>query len=157
MGKNKLDANPELIFVADDDPRDQALIRCAFDKAHFGKQLAMTANDQSALDYLRQQQARRALPDMMVLGLDMPGEESYRVLHTMTNDPALRKIPVVVFSNSAQQKDIRYSYRQGAWLYVIKPASTREYESIVHTMKNFWQRHCCLPQTPLNACTEILA
>jgi response regulator of citrate/malate metabolism len=68
----------------------------------------------------------------------------------MSQNQALRNLPVLVFSTADQQKDIRQSYRQGAWYYLIKPNCASDYARVVEDMRAFWLRQCARAYTPLD-------
>ena len=64
----------------------------------------------------------------------------------MKSDPALRRIPVVIFSTSQAAKDIECCYELGANSYVSKPPTLGEWVSAVKLLKDFWIGCACLPR-----------
>ena len=64
----------------------------------------------------------------------------------MKSEPALRRIPVVIFSTSQAAKDIERSYELGANSYVSKPPTLAGWVSAVKLLNEFWIGCACLPR-----------
>ena len=64
--------------------------------------------------------ARAERPDLILLDLIMPKLQGFEVLRSLKQDPATSPIPVIVFSNLGQERDIRQAMEAGAAEYVIK-------------------------------------
>ncbi|MBU6388690.1 response regulator [Patescibacteria group bacterium] len=63
---------------------------------------------------------RELLPNLVLLDLVMPKKDGYEVLDEMRNDEVLKKIPVVIISNSGQPVEIEKILELGAKDYIIK-------------------------------------
>lgn len=66
------------------------------------------------------QALREFKPDFVLLDIVMPKKNGYEVLEEMSKDEKLRKIPVVVISNSGQPVEIERILALGAKDYVVK-------------------------------------
>jgi twitching motility two-component system response regulator PilH len=53
----------------------------------------------------------------------MPGVDGFRATRTLANDPATRKIPVIMVSSKGQETDRIWGMRQGAVDYLVKPVT----------------------------------
>ena len=75
-----------------------------------------------AISFLRHQgkYASAPAPDLVVLDLNLPRRDGRQVLSDMKTDPALAKIPVVIFTTSQASSDISRSYELGANCYSEK-------------------------------------
>lgn len=138
-------ASPSLILVADDDPGDRALIRRALVEGGFGRDIVAVKDGEEALNYLQRQGsygdlAGQPLPDLLILDLNMPRVDGKQVMRAMSADPALKAIPVVIFTTSDQSDDIAESYDQGAWYYMVKPMGVAGYARMVEVLRGFWGR-----------------
>lgn len=100
--------NPHLILLVDDDADDLMLIQEAileldnsfrFHEAHDGRH---------ALNYLRSLAEGESYPGLIVLDINMPVLDGREMLAILKSDPALKEIPVVVFSTSSNPSDIEY-------------------------------------------------
>jgi twitching motility two-component system response regulator PilH len=65
-------------------------------------------------------QAKSGEYDIILLDMIMPALHGLEAIQTLKKDPATAKIPVLVFSNSAQDQDIEVAKRAGAVNYLVK-------------------------------------
>jgi DNA-binding response OmpR family regulator len=125
MSADDASANPgnsrikRIVLIADDDPDILGLIAFKVGKAGF---TVVTATDGIAALEL----ARRTLPAIAVLDVSMPGLSGLEVCREMRADPALAKIPVLLLTARAQERDIEAGFDVGATDYMVKPFSPRE-------------------------------
>jgi DNA-binding response OmpR family regulator len=59
-------------------------------------------------------------PDLILLDIVMPKKDGYEVLEDMQKDDSLKKIPVIVISNSGQPVEIERILKLGVKDYIIK-------------------------------------
>ena len=64
---------------------------------------------------------QRELPDLIVSDVMMPQMDGFEVLAATHADPALRGIPFVFLSASAEPEKLEAALQQGATGYVTKP------------------------------------
>ena len=69
--------------------------------------------------------ARRAMPDLILLDLNLPDISGAEVMRTLLSDPATRAIPVVVLSADATPQQFDRLSRMGARAYLTKPVPMR--------------------------------
>jgi two-component system, response regulator len=77
-------------------------------------------------------------PKLVLLDVKMPKVDGLDVLRRMMEDEALRMIPVVMLTSSAEERDIVDSYRFGANSYVVKPMDLDEFDRVVSEMGLYW-------------------
>jgi CheY-like chemotaxis protein len=82
----------------------------------------------------------------VVLDLNLPRKDGCEVLSDIKADPALAKIPVVIFTTSQAHSDITRSYKLGANCYLRKPGNLPEFVEVVQCMAQFWLGFASLPQ-----------
>lgn len=75
---------------------------------------------------------QHAQPDLIFLDMKMPCKTGIDCLRLLKAQPALRSLPVIVYTMSAKQADIDQAYEQGAALYIVKP---EQYPGLVDTLK----------------------
>ncbi len=66
------------------------------------------------------QAMREAEPDIVLLDIVMPKMSGLEVLEEMNNDQKLKKIPVIIISNSGQPVELDRAQRLGAKDWLIK-------------------------------------
>jgi CheY-like chemotaxis protein len=83
---------------------------------------------------------------LILLDLNMPRMGGIEVLQKLNTDGELKKLPVVVFTSSNHQADIKKCYDLGANAYVNKPIDFSELEKTVETIVHFWLNINVKPQ-----------
>ena len=83
-----------------------------------GYEVESAADGEEAID-----RARSFRPAVVIADLVMPGVDGFRATRTLANDPATRKIPVIMVSSKSQETDRIWGMRQGAVDYLVKPVT----------------------------------
>ncbi len=89
-------------------------------------------NGKDALDFLQSTCGDSAVnPDVILLDLNMPLINGLDCLSAIRALAHLRDLPVLMYSTSAYVEQINQSYRNGANLYIQKPASVEGIKKIL--------------------------
>jgi len=125
---------PTLLHVEDEDG-SAYLFRRAVREAGFSALVFRVSNGEEALAFLRRSgpYADAERPHLMVLDLNLPKIDGLSVLRRISNDEALRSIPVVVLSTSSRQTDKEKAFSLGARHYIVKPDNFEELTERVKT------------------------
>jgi two-component system alkaline phosphatase synthesis response regulator PhoP len=67
------------------------------------------------------EKAREENPDLIVLDLMLPKMDGYKVCRMLKFDAKYKKIPVVMLTARAQEKDESLGYEVGADVFITKP------------------------------------
>src|SRR4051812_25357918 len=113
-----------MILVADDD-RD-ILDLVAFKLSAAGHELITATDGATALT-----EARRAVPDIVVLDVAMPGMSGLDVCRELRAEPITSAIPVILLTARGQESDVEAGFAVGADDYIVKPFSPRELQTRV--------------------------
>ena len=73
--------------------------------------------------------------DLVILDLNLPKVHGLEVLSYIKSMHGLKQIPVVIMTGSLNRDDEKRARELGASEYVIKPASNREFETLIVRMK----------------------
>lgn len=124
------------ILLVEDNPRDLELTLRALRKNHLANSIATVSDGEEALDFLfgRGKYAGRDVnnhPKVVFLDLKLPKVDGIEVLRQVKSDERTRKIPIVVVTSSAEERDRLESYNLGVNSYVVKPI---EFDSFVKTI-----------------------
>jgi len=85
------------------------------------------------------------LPALMLLDLNLPGIDGRELLQQFRQDDRLRIVPVIVFSTSANPRDVRFCYGAGANAYMVKPVGLDRLERMLQALVAFWLHTVVLP------------
>ncbi|MCA9149368.1 MAG: response regulator [Planctomycetales bacterium] len=142
-------ARPIEILLVEDNDADAFLTQKAFDGNRIINRVHRVEDGVNALAYLRHQDPYidAVRPDLILLDLNMPRKNGREVLKEIKNDPDLRRIPVVVFTTSDDEKDVFDSYEQQANSYITKPVDLEKLREVLQKMKEYWFSIVKLPPT----------
>ena len=130
------------ILVVEDSAEDFMALGRAFRKHALQNPVLRCADGDQALEYLKGYGKHpswpKSLPAIILLDLNMPGTDGRAVLAELKQDPHLRNIPVIIFSTSANQRDIDDCYRMGANSYLTKPIIYAELEERIRLIIDYW-------------------
>jgi CheY-like chemotaxis protein len=135
------------ILLVDDNPADTDLIRDVLGRGQHPAHVSTVMDGEEAMAFL-QRQGRftgAAVPDLVMLDLNLPRKDGRAVLAEVRADAGLRRLPIVVFTTSQARHDIQRSYELGANCYVSKPGNLQDFVSAVRTIEQFWLNFAHLP------------
>jgi CheY-like chemotaxis protein len=81
-----------------------------------GFRVLKTSSSAPALGMIAQEK-----PDLVLLDIMMPEVSGLELLREMREDPALKRIPVVIISARSMPADVRSGMAAGAFTYLTKP------------------------------------
>jgi two-component system, chemotaxis family, response regulator Rcp1 len=133
------------IMLVEDDLGDQKLIKMSLKEQRIANTPVVTSSAEEALEYLKKNKAQGsedALPDLILLDLNMPGMGGKEFLRQLKADPELGAIPVVILTTSDSDKDILESFKLHAAGYVKKPVNLTDFQEVMHTLTDYWFTIC---------------
>ena len=101
------------ILIIEDDSFLQGLASTKLEKEGFSVRGA--SNSDEAMKLLAAD-----LPDLILCDLVMPGIDGFGILKMVRENPTTAKIPLIVFSNLSEDKDIKRAKELGATDYMVK-------------------------------------
>lgn len=136
-------AKPKKIILADPNISDIELTKAAFAQSGVPLDVTSVHDGQALLNLLRSEYLGNIA--LVLMDLSLPQVGGLDVLKIMYNDDELKKLPVIVFTNSKEEADILSCYEFGANAYVIKPMNIDEFNESVSAIANFWGEINVLP------------
>ena len=135
------------LLVVEDNAADARLVIEALRGCAVPTQIAVMRDGIQALSYLRGEgeHTDTALPDMILLDLNLPRKDGRQVLTEIKSDQALKHIPVVMFTSSEAEHDVLQAYRNGASCYLVKPLELTTYFALLQEVVTFWGTRARLP------------
>jgi len=147
-----IDADHAILVVDDSDDDYEVLLRTFRIISGITNPLHRCEDGGQALDYLflrgsYQHRADIVRPAIILLDLNMPGIDGYRVLAEIKEDASLKSIPVIIMTTSNDERDVETCYRMGANAYVRKPFGSSDFLDTMKRVTNFWVGCAQLPRT----------
>ncbi len=138
---------PVEILLVEDSPSDADLTEEALSDGKVLNHLHWVEDGVEALAFLRRQgkYSKAPRPDLILLDLNLPKKDGREVLAQIKADPSLKRIPVVILSTSAAERDILKTYELNANCYVTKPIDLEQFISVVKLIEEFWLALVKLP------------
>ena len=115
------------ILIADDDLDQCYLFRLILNSIDPSIELHQVHTGDELLDYLDYNSV-----DLLFLDLHMPCKTGFLCIQEIRTDPRGKLLPIIVYSNSTNQRDIQTVYSLGADLYVVKPFSSTHLRNALH-------------------------
>lgn len=133
------------ILLIDDSPTDADLVRRSLSKGPGAPRLIIADDGAEALRILRETPRGTALPDLILLDLNMPPHSGFRILSEIKSDPVLRPIPVVIMTSSQAECDVSNAYGLLANCYIAKPMDIDGFADTLRDIETFWFSRAILP------------
>ena len=136
------------ILLVEDNPGDVRLVKEAIHGNPRSIDLAVARDGEEAVTILRQNavEGPHCLPSLILLDLNLPKKNGREVLTEIKKDPPLKRIPVVVFSASQAETDIKATYDLHTNCYIPKPIDLDQYLNTIWAILDFWLDLVKLPK-----------
>ncbi len=124
------------LLLIDDDEIERMKFKRVCQKNNYTHTVLEAANGEIALDILKH---KEALPNLILLDLNMPKMNGIEFLSTLKSNESLKYIPIIVMSSSDNDKDVKECYELGIAGYVIKPLHFAEYSKRIVSLLSYWE------------------
>lgn len=146
-------AQPFELLIVEDNPSDAQLLTEVLGALCPNCRSQVVTDGHAALRYLRRGPGFEGAPtpSLVLLDLHLPhlGMNGLDVLSAIKSDPCLRLIPVVVFTGSAQEEDVRLAYQGYANCFLTKPVGHAAYLATLSSLERFWCQVARLPSAEM--------
>ncbi len=146
----KVNGNPIVILMADDDADDRMLTRDALEESRVLNDLRFVEDGEELMEYLTRKGKYASVedsprPGLILLDLNMPKKDGREALKEIKADPNLRRIPVVIMTTSKAEEDVFRSYDFGASSFITKPVTFDRLVELMRTLGEYWVEFVELP------------
>ncbi|MBX0296147.1 response regulator [Haloarcula nitratireducens] len=132
------------VLVVEDNAADRRLFEEAAAEVEFSN-LEFATDTQGAIEFFptlsedSEGSDAAAMPDLLLLDLDIPGEGGMALLEELkaSSEPC-RRVPILVLSSEDDQETIDRAYDLGANAYLTKPVDYEAYVALVAEVRDFW-------------------
>jgi CheY-like chemotaxis protein len=118
------------ILLADDDLDDCNFFKHALDELSPSAQLTTVNDGEQLMQYLSEKTEH--LPHVLFLDINMPRKNGPDCLSEIKRIPALKDIPVVMFSTSNSWDTINMLFKSGSHVYIHKPSDFAQLKQVIH-------------------------
>lgn len=128
------------VLMADDDEEDCILAKEAFEASGARAAFSCVEDGIELMDYLseRSRSDPGGLPALVLLDLNMPRKDGREALLEIKAESALRHIPIVILTTSEEEKDIAFTMKAGANLFITKPETFDEWVRMMDSLAERW-------------------
>lgn len=123
------------ILLVEDDPADAELALRALARIGIAAVVEHAPDAEHALEVL---QTHGLSPRLVLLDLKLPGMSGLDLLKALRANPETRLLPIVVFTSSAEPRDLTGSYGSGANAYAQKPVDFDAFGNTLRRVCDFW-------------------
>ena len=133
----------EEILLVEDNPNDAELTLRALRRHNLANQVVHVADGAEAIDFVfgkgtHADRQGAPMPRLVLLDLKLPKVDGIEVLRVLKGEEASRRIPVVVLTSSAEERDIAMSYELGVNSYIVKPVEFENFAQAVADLGLYW-------------------
>jgi CheY-like chemotaxis protein len=133
------------ILVVEDHDDQWTLIQATITSSMPDTEAIWISDPSQVIDYL-QAQPERQVPDLILLDLYMPQRaDGWQCLEAIKQCESARLVPIVIFSQSDSQEDVKRSYALGCSAYLAKPSNPQQWLDYFTVLRNYWWEAATLP------------
>ncbi len=139
-----------VILMVDDDDEDVYLTKRAFSAQSDKLVFNSVSNGASLFSFLNREGDYSSVPasetpDVLLLDINMPGQNGFEIIQQLRDDPKHSHIPVVFLTTSTSDRDVRKAYQLGASSFICKSMNSSEMRAIAAEFINYWFGFARLP------------
>ena len=107
------------ILIVDDSPTERYYLTDILVRNGFT--VTTAENGEEALAKIRADR-----PELILMDVVMPGANGFQITRSITRDPELASVPIIICSSKNQETDRIWGMRQGARDYLVKPVDPEQ-------------------------------
>ena len=123
------------ILLIEDDMIETMKLQRTVSKNQLKHSIVEVKNGEEALKKLR---STSALPDIILLDLNMPRMSGIEFLEILKSDNVLKYLPTIILTTSENRADLLKCYELGIAGYIIKPLKYEDYEIKLTKTLQYW-------------------
>jgi two-component system response regulator len=130
--------------MAEDSEHDVLAIERLWSNLKLPNPLKIVGDGRECLDYLLGcgeyvNVPDRPTPGLLLLDINLPVVDGFKVLRQIKETPVLRRLPVVVFTSSSRVEDKLRAYDLGANAFLTKPVGAENLAHALKLIQAYWE------------------
>ena len=137
-----------VLLIAEDDADDRFLMQTALEETKWQAEIKFVENGIELLHYLenlKEIDGEIQYPKFILLDLNMPKMDGREALKQLKLNTQFKKIPVIIFSTTKNETEVKRCYELGANTYVVKPISFDSLVNMIQHIYTYWIKTATLP------------
>ncbi|MEO0358759.1 MAG: response regulator [Pseudomonadota bacterium] len=134
------------LWIVDDDFEGAYALKRSIERQALPVQMTHFYNGEDFLNRAMEESPQTA-PDVVLLDINMPGLNGLKALQDLHMSARSMHVPVIIFTTSDAESDMRMAYSFGANAYVVKPVKIAELDAFAASLTEFWGRFARLEST----------
>lgn len=131
------------ILLVEDDPNDLELTLRALRKKNLANKIEIARDGAEALDFIfctgaHSGRSFSSQPRLIMLDLKLPKVDGLAVLQKLKSDERTARIPVVILTSSAEERDIVRGYELGVNSFITKPVDFTQFTEAIGQLGMYW-------------------
>jgi CheY-like chemotaxis protein len=126
-----------MIVMAEDDQGHASLIERNFKAAGLGKNIFRCSDGIEALEFFLNIDEYTTRKFVLILDIKMPRMNGIDVLKKIKADKRLKKMPVIMFTTTDDEKDIQLCHNYGCNAYITKPMEYESFVNVISSLSNY--------------------
>lgn len=142
-GDRRSKKDEKIILLVTDNPDDERLVLDSFQKNNIVNKVIVARDGAEALNYLfgtgiYAGREPMKMPHMILLDLNLQKLDGLEVLKGLRNNERTELLPVVAFTSSQDDLDLRECYSLGINSFIRKPSELSQFSEIIGHMGRYW-------------------
>jgi CheY-like chemotaxis protein len=131
------------ILLIEDNMAHAKLITRCLESNRVANHLYHVSDGEQALDYIFHRNAysdqeKYPTPHLVLLDLRLPKIDGLEVLKQIRMGKEMSKLPVVILTTSAAEKDQAKAYKHHANSYLVKPVDYEKFQAMMDDLGYYW-------------------
>lgn len=122
-------------MLIEDDMIEVMKLNRAISSLQLNHKIMEANNGEEALEILKN---KEALPDIILLDLNMPKINGIEFLKTLKEDNNLKYLPTIILTTSNNKRDLLECFKIGIAGYVLKPLKYEDYVFKIKNILSYW-------------------
>lgn len=124
------------IIIIEDDYQHFKLIKYAFNKKNDIFKIINLKDGKEAIEYLQSNDISSV--KFILLDINIPKISGLDLLLKIKSNKSYINVPIIIFTTSQSESDIKEAYKNGANSYIIKPIDFKEFIHIIDAIYRYW-------------------